>query len=326
MFSVEYTDYDREIWEAELESFVPDKLFDVHCHLWDEAHAGSNTEVDSCLRYNTDGKVMFDWSRQIYPNRKLGFYFLGTPLLGMDVAKHNEFLLQESTTHALPAAMIVTPQVTADQIAALLERGIAGLKPYRVFSNDPAECSIADYLPEYQMEVANAYGKAITLHLSKRHGIAAPENMRDLAIYVKKYPKVKWILAHCARAFNSFTLEGQIHRLAELGDNVWCDTSAVCDPYSHFLLMKYFNIRRILFGSDNIGAGSDRGSYITWGRAWAFFPGSPCPHCDGRATFVIYEQLRAMKKAADMAGLSKADLEAIFSGNAHDLFGAALFS
>ena len=325
MFTVSFTDFDKDIWESELESFVPSMVFDAHCHIWNDAHAGTNTDTESALRMNVDGAKMKEWSQRIYPDRRCGFFFLGTPIVGMDVDKHNAFVLQESKNCRFPCAPIVTPDMTQGQVESLLKNGAAGLKPYRLFAQDPAECDIADYLPEAQMEVANAYGKFVTLHLSKRHGIADSKNMDDLAKYVRKYPNITWILAHCARAFNAFMLEkGRAEQLAALGEKVWCDLSAVCDPYSHFLLLKHFDIRRLMFGSDNIGAGCMRGKYVTWGRAWAFAGSKECSHCDGRATFVVYEQLRAMKQAADMAGLSQADVEAVFHGNAERLFGVFL--
>jgi predicted TIM-barrel fold metal-dependent hydrolase len=320
MFTPACNAFDQDIWAKELESFVPERVFDAHCHLWQEANAGNNREYQSTLRLEVDGQRLDEWSRIIFPGRELGFYYLGTPLRDSDIQGHNAFLLQESQRHHWPAAAIVTPQTTADQTAELLTQGFVGLKPYRSFAADPVECSIADYLPEDQMAVADHYGKIITLHLSKRNGLADPANQADLARYTKKYPRVTWILAHCARAFNSFMLEDNIWKLAEMGDNVWCDLSAVCDTYSHYLLLKHFNPRRLLFGSDNIAAGSDRGNYITWGRAWSFQPGQACSHCDGQATLVVYEQLRAMKRAADMAGSSQEQIRNLFSDNAATLF------
>ena len=171
------------------------------------------------------------------------------------------------------------------------------------------------------MEVADEHGMFVTLHLSQRLGLASEANRRDLEFYTQKYPRITWILAHCARAFNAFTLEdGRAKWLADLGEKLFCDLSAVCDARSHYLLMRDFDTRRLLFGSDNIGAGSDHGKYITWGRAWSFKGGSECPHCDGQATLVVYEQLRAMRQAADMAGLTEDAWEDIFFRNACSLF------
>ena len=54
----------------------------------------------------------------------------------------------------------------------------------------------------------------------------------------------------------------------------------------------------------------------TWARAWSQFYGIPdLPHCDPRATLVIYEQLRQEKQVADMLGLTSGEIEDHFSGN-----------
>jgi hypothetical protein len=87
--------------------------------------------------------------------------------------------------------------------------------------------------------------------------------------------------------------------------------------YSHFLLMKHEDRSRVMFGSDNIAAGCARGKYVTWGRAWEYFPGDPrVTHCDPTPTLVCYEQLRQERQVADMLGLSKQEIEDHFSGNA----------
>ena len=174
------------------------------------------------------------------------------------------------------------------------------------------------------MEVADHMGLAVTLHLSKRTGVADPENLDDLETYTSRYPRVRWILAHCARAFNAFMLEKAIHRLKYL-PNLWYDTSAVNDLFTHFLLLKHEDRKRIMFGSDNVRAGCMRGKYITYGRAWESYEGNEhLEHCDPTPTLVVYEQLRMQRQASDMLGLSSREVEDVFSGNAKRFLDAIL--
>ena len=150
-------------------------------------------------------------------------------------------------------------------------------------------------------------------------GANSPQNITDLKYLTKKYPNVKWILAHCARAFNSTFLERSIHILKHL-PNIYYDTSAVNDLYTHYLLLKHESINRIMFGSDNVAAGCARGKYITYGRAWQFYPGAEqLEHCDGRATLVVYEQLLQQKRAADILELSSDAINKLFWKNAESL-------
>ena len=43
MFKYDYQEFDQDIWESELSNFVPDKIYDMHVHMWSEAHRGNLT-------------------------------------------------------------------------------------------------------------------------------------------------------------------------------------------------------------------------------------------------------------------------------------------
>jgi len=320
-FELTYNDFDRRIWEEELQDFVPRKIFDVHTHLWDESCAGQDSP-DSNLRLNAGSREMDSWSRKIFPGRELDYLFLGTPIENLNLERQHEFLAKEArlSTKQL-ASTIVLPEMSAEELDSVIRRyHFIGLKPYRLYAPDPANGRITDFLPEHLLEVADQHRLTVTLHLSRFDGIADPVNQDDLRYLTKRYPKVRWILAHCARAFHAFMLEKAVFVLRNI-PNLWYDTSAVCEPYSHYLLFKYENLERVMFGSDNIAAGSDHGKYITWGKGWCFFRAPEQPHCVSHNTLVVYEQLRAMKQAADMAELSQEDIEAIFHRNAENFFG-----
>ena len=312
------TDFDREIWREELEDFVPSRIFDAHTHLWDDAFAppeGTNVP-------ETHWDDLDRWSREVFPDREIGFLMLGMPVAGMKLAGFHDFMAREiaKSRHRL-GSTIVTPELTATELDGLVRKyRFAGLKPYRSFANDPANCRIVDYFPEPQMEVADHQHLVVTLHMAKFDGIADPENLADLADLTRRYPHIRWILAHCARAFNPYTLEKSVFVLREL-PNIHYDLSAVCDARSHYLLIKHEELSRLMFGTDNICAGGVHGNYITWGKGWQYFAGAEVPHCRGDATLVCYEQLRAMKQAADMAELTRVETEAIFHDNAAALFG-----
>ena len=81
--------------------------------------------------------------------------------------------------------------------------------------------------------------------------------------------------------------------------------------------MKHEDRSRVMFGTDNIVAGCTRGKYVTWGRAWEYFPGNDTvTHCDPTAPLVCYEQLRQERQVADMLGLTQEEIDDHFFGNA----------
>ena len=327
--AVDYRPMDRRIWEEELAGFVPERIFDAHAHLWSDDHLPSD-HPDRGARAYADLSVHRAWAERLYPGREIHFLMLGCPITTeMDVTAHNEFLAQDITKDPLSrASMIVTPGMTSEEVSNAVDQyGFVGLKPYRVFSStgDIVECRITDYLPENLIEVANDRNLFVTLHLSKRWGCADEENLADLSRLTTRYPKVRWILAHCARSFASWMIERSIDRLREM-PQIWYDLSAVNDVMTFYILFRRERRERLLFGSDNIVAGCAHSKYITFAKAWAYIPDHlfeqfRLSHCEGEPTLVIYEQLRAMRQAAEMVGFGRPEVEDLFYTNAVQLFG-----
>ncbi len=311
------SDFDREIWAAELENFVPARVFDAHTHIWNERFATAATP-ESGLRLNCGPGELQRWSEMIFPGRETHFFLLATPLPAIRQPEYRDWCIEAGRRDPANAvAVIAAPEITPEALAEAARKGeIRGLKPYRCYAPDQDTCGIRDFLPESLIEVADAFGLVIVLHLSKRDGIADAGNIRDLEYFTRRYPRVTWQLAHCARAFHPFMLEKSIHRLKHL-DHLCYDISAVCESHTLALLLKYEDRRRILYGSDNISDGADVGKYVAWGRGWDCFPGNPATaHCDGRATLVVYENLRALRQAAELFDLTAKEVEDIFYHNA----------
>lgn len=317
----EYRAFDRRVWEEELEGFVPEVIYDMHVHLWSEAHKGQLAGPPTGLRLEVDYQDHLEWAGKLFPRREIHFLALATPIPGMDEEGHNRWLAAQMAAdpHSV-ANMMVTPETTPERAAVQVEEhGFFGMKPYRTFAPDMTNARIQDFLPEALVEVADEKGMAITLHLARKEGPADRENLADLRRLTQRYPRVQWILAHCARGFNSWFLEKGIEVLREL-PNIWYDSAAVNDMYSHYLLMAREDRRRVMFGSDDVVAGCARGKYITYGRAWQFHPGQEeLEHCDPTPTLVVYEQLRQERQVAQMLGLTRAEIEDHFAGNARRL-------
>ena len=97
--------------------------------------------------------------------------------------------------------------------------------------------------------------------------------------------------------------------------------SAVCDLRPILTLFQNEDVKRIFFGSDGITPTFFRGGYFALGRSWltvskASFAEATFPHCDGRPILAIYENLLAIRQAADLAGFGRKEINAIFWGNA----------
>lgn len=324
----ELTAHDRQIWEEELQDFVPERVFDAHIHLLDRAHLPADTR--STWSHADLGTIQ-GWAERLYPGREVHFLVLGTPVPGIDVNGHNRWLREQvQRDSGSRLNRLVTPDCSLEDIRRDVESdGVIGLKPYRLFSTtgDAAQCRIHEFLPHEQLELADELGLWVTLHLSRYHACADEENLRDLTEFTtRRYPRIRWILAHCARSFTYWPIRQGIERLREL-PNIWYDVSAVTDVRPMITLFSGENPQRIFYGSDGVDATYFRGQYVALGRAWQTLDtdkiGLKFPHCDGRPILAIYEQLLSMKHAAEIAELSRESIDDIFWRNAAEAFGVS---
>ena len=322
----DYTEHDRQIWDEELAGFVPSRVFDAHIHLFDPRHMPDDTNWTWSL---ADLETLQKWAQTLYPGRETHFLVLGTPAPGIDVTAHNEWAIQQVQLDSQSRMnRLVTPGCSTEEILRDFQQpGFIGLKPYRLFSvtGDVAQCRIHEFLPHEQLELANEMGLWVTMHLSRFHGCADSHNLDDLAEFTQhRYPRIKWILAHCARSFTYWPIRQAIDRLRDL-PNIWYDLSAVTDIRPFITLFSKEDVGRIFYGSDGVDATYFRGQYVALGRAWQGLDTSrfelQFPHCDGRPILAIYEQLLAMKQAAEITGLNRDDVDRIFWQNAADAFG-----
>lgn len=335
---LELTDLDRRIWEDELDDFVPDHVFDAHTHVWRWAF---NTDPDkdngpyrSFVRpefENASYALLDECDELLMPGRSVKRLSFPFPFnTGCDFEASNTFISDEFKAHSDSAAlMLVHPEMTAESVEETVRSGgFLGLKPYRFYSatGDAVNCRITDFLPEHQIAVADELGLLIMMHLSKPDGIADSQNLDDLERLTVEYPNAKWILAHCARAYSNWPIERASGRLRDM-PNTWFDTSSVCESDAIAALIRCVGIDRVMYGSDDVPVGVLRGKYISFGYGWAYLSESNhsvnLAHCDGRMTFTRYEQLRAMKRAAEAVGLSDSDRQAMFSDNAEQLIALA---
>ena len=87
---MDYSDSDREFWQEELADFVPHRVFDAHCHLFDLAQM--RPDAPPPTRSYADLETLRAWGRLMFPGRRMNFLLLGMPKVGIDVEKHTEML------------------------------------------------------------------------------------------------------------------------------------------------------------------------------------------------------------------------------------------
>ena len=330
---IERNDLDQQIWDEELADFVPSKVFDAHTHIYrwvDNIDPDKqNGPFSSFVRpefEHASWDLLDECDHILMPGRSVQRLSFPFPFPQCDFDGSNAFITGEVSPHPQSGALtLVHPSMTADQVDATVRAGgFLGLKPYRFYSStgDPVECRITDFMAEHQIAVADQHGLIIMMHLSRSRGISDEQNLDDLEWLTTKYPRVRWILAHCARSYSSWPIEKAGNRLRDL-PNIWCDTSSVCESDAVEALLRTIGVDRVMYGSDDVPVGVLRGKYVAFGFGWAYLSEENhslnLSHCDPRMTFTRYEGLRAMQRAARSVGLTRDEIQAMFHDNAVSL-------
>ncbi len=315
---------------AALADWLPQRLFDVHAHVYRKADLGA---VGPLLEAGPDEVGVDQWrahlGRLVGADRLQGALLIAMPSPGGDIAAANRFVSdQAGAWDAAFACLLASPAQDPDDTLRLLDRErVAGFKPYHLFSSEKPtfQSSLAGFAPEWMWEAADARGLLVVLHLVKDRALADPDTQRELLDLAQKFPRARILLAHAGRGFHAAnTVEG-VKALAGL-DNVWLDTSAICEPHALMAILDAFGPRRLLWGSD-FPIAMQRGRCVSIGDSFAWIcperidSYASAPAC--RPALVGLESLAALRDAADWFGLNRGDLEDVFWGNAARLLGLA---
>jgi len=335
------TDYDREIFERDLENFVPPRVFDAHAHLYDIDHFDPSS--DEKRLHSGPPIVSVDeydnFNAEFMPGRSVDTLFFPMPTATVDIDATNEFTAKEVSKRAHShGQMLISPAHDPEFVRETVRaNGFVGLKPYHVFSsNIPTQDSaIEEFLTEQHVRVAHEERLTITLHIVRQRALADKQNQATIRRYATKYPDMRLILAHLARGFNPHhTIEG-IVGLTGLS-NVYFDTSATADPGASEAIVLSMGHNTLLFGSDfpisyqrgrpialgddftwlrpqNLPIGGGKGGDAT--TAYAVSGGQP------RQTINGIESLRSLKVGSMSLKLTDSQIEDIFYNNAARLLG-----
>jgi len=321
------TEADRVIAEA-LTGFLPKKIFDIHAHLYRTA----DFKAVSALPADGPQQVAaVEWRKRMALQTKgaklVGGLFMPYPASGVDVEQANAYLLEQLDGAKESRGLVMAAfNRGPDSVAACLDHPrMAGFKPYHVFSSkkNTYEAKLSEYVPEWAWRLADKRGWVMTIHLVRHGALADEANRRELVALCQKYPGVKIVLAHGARGFHAPNTIGGIKRLAHL-ENLWFDTSAVCESSVFTAILQEFGPRRLLWGSD-FPVAQERGRCVTVGDGFFWISPAQMDQRKGAPAFrpalIGLESLRALQQAAMEFGLEREDLDDIFLGNALRLLG-----
>lgn len=327
----EITDYDLDLWHRHLAGFVPPDAFDAHAHLWRTQDLGSPTPALAAAGPAVVTREVYDERLSLWmPDRcPTGGLFFPFPTRVLDVEGANRHLADEMRKDPdSRGLMIATPRQDPAAVERQLDDdGFVGFKVYHLFADRPDTlfAPTGEFIPEWAWELADQRGLFIMLHMVLPRAVAEEENQRYIREHCIRYPNAKLILAHAARGFcGRHTVEG-IASLRGL-DNVFFDTSAVCEASAFEAILEVFGPTRLWHGADFcVTEMRSRCVNLADGFLWldeirADFSKSRF----ARPTLLGLESLLALREACENQHLDATDVEEIFCLGARRQLGLPL--
>ena len=317
---IDYTNCDLEAIKI-LDDFLPGKIFDAHMHISPYPFAVAD-------RFGIE-----DYKRDAAPIFSKRYLRCAALLAPANELKERE--CQQRATSFLEeqldlfpdsvGSVIVKPEDSYEELSLCVKHPrIKGLKCYHKYAATPNtdKANIYEYLSRDSLSFANDREMSIMLHLVKEHALSDPENMRQIKEIARNFPRIKLILAHCARAFAAWTA---IESVAELVpyENVFFDFSAICESPSMIAILGKIGASRCMWGSDYnvsmmLGKAISLGDSFYWINeedVLSFSNGANI-----RPRHIIVENLMAVREACALAGLSAKNVEDVFYKNAEYVF------
>lgn len=315
----------RKIFEEELDAFLPESILDFHVHVFN-AGVVPTGETFSCSGHPIDRYDIQELANDLdatYPGRKTKAVCFGFPEVGYDRQRNNAYLADACDSQRFFALRLFDP--VEDDPAGVrkdLESGrYWGIKPYPnyVRKADINAVEIPEMLPAWVMEIVNALGQIVMLHIPRKARLADPLNQRQIVELCERYPLARIVMAHIGRAYYLKNVLGNLETLKAI-PNLYYDLAMV----NHWEVMEHLfqtaPAGRILYGTD-IPLALAPGKSVEINDQYTYV--TPVPwelsisddHGKLRFTSFLYEELRAIKKAVERLDLPRDFVQGLFYEN-----------
>ncbi len=334
-----YDQYDLPFYRAQVAPALPGAVLDFHTHVWmadqwktrpteNAAAGGKYMVVDEA--YSLD-MLAADGAR-MFPDRPYHAVCFGSPSPAADTAKTNAYAARATGYAGLyPLLVAGRGMLPRAELATALRAG--GFFGYKVFLNwhgdDYGNLAVEDLIGPDEMALADELGLVVLLHVPRSGRLADPEIQRGVIDYARRYPNTRIVLAHCGRCYLPDEMQAAVGCLRGL-ENVYLDTAMVMDPTVLEIALAEIGPRRLLFATDLPIAGM-RGRRVYVQDHWVdlvldgYPPSAYRVGTDNmRATFMVYEIILAIRRAAERIGLTATELAGIYWDNGMALLERAL--
>ena len=219
---------------------------------------------------------------------------------------------------------MISPSMGPERVEQYVRNGqVAGMKSYCCYSSyqPDYEAPLSAFLPEWAWQIADRYGILILIHPVKYKALNDPDNYREIASMCNRYPNARVMLDHGGRGFNMYNTINGLKHLKGL-DNVYVDTSCICESNVSLAVIDTLGIDRLVFGLDYPLA-LLRGRAITVGDGFVWlkpdnFKWETYDYICKPALLGI-ESMRALIQTMDILKFTDKEKDRVFYRNAMDM-------
>lgn len=351
---IEIKDVDRRFYETRLREFLPERIIDIHTHIWvgerpdrslpktadGRDPAGRLVTWPSRVAADNPVEDLFETFRLMLPGKQVTPLVFNNPTVKAPFDELNGYVSDCAARHRLPWLIMSTPEWSGAELARQLDKWPTslGVKVYLGYAAKhirPDDITIFDFITREQLAVLDQRGKILMLHIPRSGRLKDPVNLEQMLEIENRFPNVKLIIAHVGRAYCEEDI-GNAFDVLKATQRMLFDFSANTNAVVFRRLIETVGPQRILFGTDmpilrmRMHRICENGRYVNLVPKGLYGDVSSDPNMRevegeeaARLTFFLYEEIDAFRIAAGEAGLSRKDVEAVFHDNGQRLIASA---
>jgi predicted TIM-barrel fold metal-dependent hydrolase len=345
----EVTENDRRIYETELKDFLPDKILDVHTHVWLESLTVPESEEKvkrtvtwpSLVARDNSLEDLQETYRLMFPGKDVSALMFTSSVHSIESGRANNVYVSEASRRSgWPALYYSHPTQSPDEVEKMIrDGGFVGIKSYLSLAPEyipENEIRIYDFFPKEQLKRMDELGAVVMLHIPRKGRLKDPVNLEQILEIKAAYPNMRLIIAHVGRAYtredvgNAFT--DYLYKVPDL----MYDFTANCCEYAITEVIRHAGPKHVMFGTDmpilrmRTHRIEENGTYINLVPPGLYGDPSQDPHlrevseAEGKKiTFFAYEELLAFKRACKTLNMTRQDVSDMMYGNAKELIDGA---
>ena len=330
-----YKTIDMPFYNGSIGPRLPESILDFHAHVWHPSHftidpwetnkKGSKYMVTSTT-YDFDS-LLRDATR-IFPGKTYKAVCFGNPTPAVDPVITNDYIGKGAASRPAMFPLMIAGKglFSGEEIEkTIIEGRFLG---YKVFLNwygdDYGDVTIEDMLSPVEMKIADRYRLIVLLHVPRSDRLTNPVVQRGIQKLSNDYPNAQIILAHCGRCYLPDQMKSAAPSIKNLS-NVSLDSSMVMDPTALEILLDNIDSKRLLFATDfPVPAMRGRRVYVMdhWvdlvleGYSESVYR---VQSDNMRASFMVYEIVLALLRAAERIKLREKEIQALFHDNGMEI-------